>query len=93
MIYNTIAETSEATVVAEYTPTRSRSDAYQSEADLEQEFIKLLKNQGYGYLQIHTEDDLIDNLRERLQDLNNYKFTDNEWNRFFKGSSPMAMKA
>ncbi len=84
MIYNTIAETSEATVVAEYTPARSRSDAYQSEADLEQEFIKLLKNQGYGYLQIHTEDDLIDNLRERLQELNNYKFTDNEWNRFFK---------
>ncbi|OWV01369.1 MULTISPECIES: type I restriction endonuclease subunit R [unclassified Fibrobacter] len=83
MQYKTVAETSEATVVAEYTPARSRSDAYQSEADLEREFIKMLQNQGYGYLQIHTEDDLVQNLRTQIENLNNFKFTDGEWDRFF----------
>ena len=51
MIYSTIAESNEATVVAEYTPTKSKSSAYQSEADLEKEFIRLLSNQGYEYIQ------------------------------------------
>ena len=49
-MYNTVAQTSESTVVAEYKPKRSKSTAYQSEADLEREFIKQLQAQGYGYL-------------------------------------------
>ena len=36
--YNIILSTSESTVVAEYQPQGSRSDAYQSEAALEQAF-------------------------------------------------------
>ena len=60
-----------------------RSDSYQSEAELEKEFIRLLVEQGYTYLNIHKEADLIANLRERLEELNNIKFTDSEWEQFF----------
>ncbi len=81
--YNVVAETNENTVVTNYEPLKQRSEAYQSEAELEREFIRMLGEQGYTYLQIHTEEELIQNLRERLEELNNYKFTDNEWDRFF----------
>lgn len=81
--FNIIAETSENTVVTEYKPTKTRSDSYQSEDDLEQEFIRLLCEQGYEYLSIHTEKDLISNLRTRLEDLNQYQFTETEWEQFF----------
>lgn len=59
------------------------ADAYQSEADLEKEFIRLLGEQGYEYLPIHTETDLISNLRTQLEKLNHYHFTDSEWEQFF----------
>ena len=81
--FNIVAATSENTVVTEYESVKSRSDSYQSEAELEKEFIRLLCEQGYTYLPIHTEKDLIANLRERLEELNNYKFSDSEWDRFF----------
>ena len=84
--YNLIAATSESTVVAEYTPEGRRSDSYQSEAALEQEFIRLLQGQGYEYLSIHSEGELIANLRRQLELLNHYSFTDSEWDRFFKPS-------
>lgn len=45
--YNIIAETNESTVVAEYVPESTRSDAFQREATLEKEFIRLLTTQGY----------------------------------------------
>lgn len=83
MIYNMVAETNESTVVAEYTAEYERSDSFQSEAALEREFIRLLTTQGYEYLQIHDEKGLIDNLRKQLSLLNNYEFTDSEWERFF----------
>ena len=86
MIYNVVAETTENTVVTEYEPVKKRSDAYQSEAELEAEFIKLLCEQGYTYMPIHSEADLVANLRERLEELNNYKFTDTEWADFFANS-------
>ena len=60
-----------------------RSDSYQSEADLEREFIRLLGEQSYEYLNIKSEEDLIKNLRKKLEQLNNYEFTDGEWKRFF----------
>lgn len=82
--YNIIAESQEYTVVSEYEHAVSTSEAYQSEADLEREFIRLLTEQGYEYLPIHTEADLISNLRTRLEKLNGYHFTDNEWGHFFK---------
>ncbi len=82
--FNIVATTTENTVVTEYTPEGPRADGYQSEAALEQEFIRLLTEQGYEYLPIHTEAELVANLRSRLEALNHYTFTDNEWERFFK---------
>lgn len=81
--FNIVAETNENTVVTEYEPVKNRSDSYQSEAALEQEFIRLLCEQGYEYLPIHTEADLISNLRTKLEELNSYQFSDTEWERFF----------
>ena len=82
--FNIVAQSSESTVVTEYTPKGKRSEGYQSEAQLEQEFIRMLQDLGYGYLQIHKEADLIANLRAQLSKVNNYEFTDGEWDRFFK---------
>ena len=81
--YNIVAQATESTVVAEYIPEASRSDAYQSEAQLEQEFIRLLTKQGYEYLTIHDEAALIANLRKQLETLNDYVFSDSEWEQFF----------
>ena len=82
--FNIIAQTTENTVVTEYEPVKTRSANYQSEAALENEFIRMLTEQGYEYLTIHKENDLINNLRHQLEKLNNYNFSENEWNRFFK---------
>ena len=83
-IYNIVASTDEVTVVSEYQAEyNTRSDKYQSEADLEREFICQLTSQGYEYLPIHNEAALIANLRKQLELLNNFTFTDNEWDRFF----------
>lgn len=81
--FNIVAETNENTVVTEYEPVKVRADQYQSEAALEKEFIRMLCEQGYEYLSIHSEKDLIQNLRTRLEELNNYTFTDTEWHQFF----------
>lgn len=81
--FNIVAQSSESTVVTEYKPQDKRSDAYQSEAELEKEFIRLLGELGYKYLTIHKEKDLVVNLRAQLEKLNNYTFSDNEWDRFF----------
>ena len=81
--YNIITESQEYTVVAEYDHVATPAESYQSEADLEKELIRLLGEQGYEYLPIHTEADLVKNLRSQLEKLNSYHFTDNEWARFF----------
>lgn len=81
--FNMVASMNESTVVSEYIPESKRSDSYQSEADLENEFIRMLVEQGYEYLQIHTEAELIANLRKKVEQLNSYNFTDTEWERFF----------
>lgn len=82
--FNMVAQCPESTVLAEYTPSEVRSDAYQSEAELEKGFIRQLQDQGYEYLSIHKEADLIVNLRPQLELVNDYHFTDSEWNAFFR---------
>jgi type I restriction enzyme R subunit len=82
--YNLLAENSESTVVAEFTPAYRTETSYQSEAELEKAFIKQLVEQGYEYLAIKNEQDLIINLRKKLEELNQMTFTENEWNQFFK---------
>ena len=81
--FNIVAQSSESTVVTAYTPQSKRSEAYQSEAELEREFIRLLQELGYEYLPIHKEIDLVDNLRLQLEAVNDYRFSDEEWGRFF----------
>ena len=81
--FNIVAQTTENTVITEYEPVKKRSGNYQSETALEKEFIRMLTEQGYEYLTIHHEKDLIANLRTQLEKLNAYKFSDSEWDRFF----------
>ena len=73
----------ESTVVAEYTPQPRKAEAYQSEAELENELIRNLQEQGYEYLRIHSKTDLEENLRKQLEKLNDYQFSEEEWERFF----------
>lgn len=82
--YNMLISTLESTVVTEYIKEDIPAYTYQSEADLEREFIKNLQNQGYEYLSIHNEKELIVNLKDKLEKLNNIIFSENEWERFFK---------
>jgi len=82
--YNIVAENTESTVVAQYEPQYKRETAYQTEDQLEKAFIQLLQDQAYDYLIINSEAALINNLRFQLQKLNNYIFSDREWDQFFK---------
>ena len=83
--YNLVAENPESTVVAEYDSQANKRDAnYQTEADLENAFIAQLQLQAYERLNINSEAELIANLRTQLETLNNYKFSDKEWDSFFK---------
>jgi type I restriction enzyme R subunit len=73
------------TVIDKYiSPDKSGESDYQSEKQLEDNFIAELQNQGYQYLAINNEEDFKKNLRTQIETLNNCKFTDNEWNRFFE---------
>lgn len=85
VFYHTISQNNESTVVAEYTKQADRvmDASYQNEAQLEKEFIHQLQMQAYEYITLHSENDLILNLRKQLEKLNNYTFTDTEWERFF----------
>lgn len=81
---NLVAQNSQSTVVAEFTPSPRKAEHYQSEDALEKEFIKQLQSQAYEHLTIHQEDDLVHNLRKQLEKLNQYEFTDAEWKYFFE---------
>ena len=84
-ILDIISQNTQSTVVAEYVrEERERETGYQSESDLENELIAQLQRQGYEYLPIHNEKELIENLRKQLEKLNDITFTDSEWQRFFK---------
>lgn len=87
-IYNLVAENMQSTVVAEYHKLADRVEdraSYQSEDQLERAFIKQLKDQGYEYLNITSENELVLNLRKQLEKLNNFIFSDSEWEKFFVG--------
>lgn len=80
---NIISESDNSTVLTEYKQVNQRKTSYQSEAELETEFIKILQEQSYEYLSINNERDLIINLRKQLEKLNKIEFTDKEWNDLF----------
>ncbi len=78
-----IAESNSFIVLDKYTKEWQVNESYQSEGDLEREFIQDLQNQGYEYLLgLNTPEKLLANVREQLQSLNNMQFSDGEWLRF-----------
>lgn len=81
--YNLVVENPQSTVVGEYLTNSTRVSQYQSESDLESAFIKQLTLQAYEYLHITSEAELVANLRLQLERLNNFVFTDTEWEHFF----------
>lgn len=81
--YEPIAVSAESTVVAEFINENHQPSGYQSEAELEQEFIKILKGQAYEHLTFTSEAQLVANLRLKLEALNEIKFSDKEWQTFF----------
>lgn len=81
--FDVLASSNESTVVWKYTPEKRKSTDYQSEEALEREFIKHLQELGYEYLQISSEQELINNLRKQLEKLNDFSFSDKEWNNFY----------
>ena len=81
--YKTIAESKNFIVLDQYTPEWKVAENYQSESDLEREFILDLQNQGYEVLPgLNTPEALLANVRVQLQALNNVEFLDAEWLRF-----------
>lgn len=80
---NVLSENMNSTVISEYKRLEKRSKNYQSEFELEKEFIKTLEEQSYEFLRINNEEDLVSNLRKKIEKLNKYQFTDNEWNYFY----------
>lgn len=81
--YGLVSENNGSTVVAEYTGLKRKDTSYQSEAQLEKEFIDTLVEEGYDYLTFNSEEELKQNLRHKLEELNHYTFEDDEWNDFF----------
>ncbi|MGM7670271.1 type I restriction endonuclease subunit R [Microbacterium sp. A93] len=84
--YDPIATSGESTVVTEYVPDAKAEVAYQSEAELERELIRLFQSQAYEYLPLTSEVQLVANLRAQLEKLNHVVFSDAEWHQFFTES-------
>ena len=81
--YKPIAETNHFIVLDKYTKCAQVNESYQSEYDLEREFITDLQHQGYEYLpDLNTPELLLANVRTQLQTLNKVQFSDGEWPRF-----------
>lgn len=84
--YKAIAESNNFIVLDKYTKASQVSESYQSEYDLEREFIADLQNQGYEYLcDLNTPGAMLANVRVQLQALNNVRFSEGEWQRFVEG--------
>ncbi|MCR2035150.1 type I restriction endonuclease subunit R [Adlercreutzia mucosicola] len=83
--FDVMAFGGQSTVCSSAPKDTKRSSSYQSEARLEDAFIKQLRSQGYGYLAVNSEEELIANLRKQLELLNKVTFSDKEWERMFNG--------
>jgi type I restriction enzyme R subunit len=81
--YEPIAISAESTVVAEFMADPNESTTYQSEAELERDFVQLLSDQKYQYFSFTSEAQLIANLRTQLEKLNGIQFSETEWDQFF----------
>lgn len=81
--YKTIAESQNFIVLDSFAKEWKVSESYQSEGDLEREFIQDLVNQGYEFSPaLNNSEALLANVRVQLQGLNSVQFLDAEWQRF-----------
>ncbi len=81
--YDLVSENPESTIVAGFEPGYRSAAQYQSEAEMEADFIRQLERQAYERLNITSEADLKANLRRQIELLNDIRFTDSEWHSFF----------
>ncbi len=82
-LYQMMSENPESTIVAEFEPEYRSAAQYQSETEMEADFIRQLERQAYERVNITSEADLIANLRSQIERLNDIRFTDSEWRSFF----------
>jgi type I restriction enzyme R subunit len=84
--YKTIAESNNFIVLdkfSKYSEVNDTPSTYQTEAALEDEFIRDLINQGYDNpVKLNSPEAMMANVRLQLQLLNNMAFSDGEWARF-----------
>ena len=78
--YNTVEES--------YRPWTEKTEvhevpSYRTKNERKRALIRQLKEQGYDELKVHNESDLTENLRQQLQRLNDFVFSEEEWKRFF----------
>ena len=76
--YGLVSENNGSTVVAEYAGLKRKDTSYQSEAQLEEEFIQTLKDEGYEYLIFNSEEELVSNLRHKDGTTTNIRLIDKE---------------
>ena len=68
-----------------YDYVKEHTTGYQSENGLENELIKDLVDHGFIYRDdIKNHESLLNNVREKIEKLNNIKFSNSEWKRFVK---------
>ncbi|MCE2687708.1 MAG: type I restriction endonuclease subunit R [Rickettsiales bacterium] len=78
-----IIESNNFIILNEYIRQWEPSESYQSESDLEEEFVRDLVNQGYEFLpNLNSPEAMLDNVRICLERLNNVIFSASEWLRF-----------
>lgn len=78
-----IVESSSFIVLDRYVSQRTAPECYQSESDLEREFLQDLIGLGYEYsADLRTPQSLLANVRVQLQAFNSVWFSDSEWERF-----------
>ena len=83
--FDVMAFGGQATVCSALPKQQRRSSSYQSEAQLEDAFVKQLCRQGYERIIVSSEEELVANLRTQLEALNRISFSGKEWARLFKG--------
>ena len=82
--YSLILEGPTSTVCAQVPEVARTATSYQTEAQLEDELIEQLVDQGYERVSPTSEAELVANLRRQIELLNGFAFADEDWGRFFR---------
>lgn len=77
-----IAELTGGIILTKFERSDSKTDSYQTEAQLEEKFIADLVHQGYEKITISSQEELFGNLKSKIEQLNHVTFTPAEWQRF-----------